>query len=155
MPDLASIRQAQSSDREPLVQMRVALWPESSAEEQAAEVDTWLSRSGPGKVPLTILLAEDSSGALTGFIEVGLRSHADGCDIAQPVGYIEGWFICEERRGRGAGRALMQAAEDWSRAQGAVEIASDALIDNLGSQDAHRALGFEEVDRCVHLRKRL
>ena len=49
----------------------------------------------------------------------------------------------------------MRAAEQWSRARGAVEIASDALIDNSQSQHAHRALGFEEVDRCVHLRKRL
>jgi aminoglycoside 6'-N-acetyltransferase I len=34
-------------------------------------------------------------------------------------------------------------------------MASDALIDNRPSEDAHRALGFEVVDRCVHLRKDL
>jgi aminoglycoside 6'-N-acetyltransferase I len=32
-------------------------------------------------------------------------------------------------------------------------MASDALIDNDGSQPAHEALGFEVVDRCVHFRK--
>jgi len=34
-------------------------------------------------------------------------------------------------------------------------MASDALIDNDGSQRAHGALGFEVVDRCVHFRKQL
>jgi aminoglycoside 6'-N-acetyltransferase I len=149
------IRRAQPWDREELVAMRVALWPESSAEEQASEVDAWLHRGASGTLPLEILVAVDSSGALAGFIEAGLRSHADGCDTTQPVGYVEGWFVAEAWRGRGVGRELMRAAEDWARAQGAVEMASDALIDNLGSQHAHRALGFVEVDRCVHLRKPL
>lgn len=155
MADSAHIRRAQASDREALVEMRVALWPESSSEEQRAEVDAWLGHDAGSTLPLTILVAEDSSGAVTGFLEVGLRSHADGCDTAHPVGYVEGWFVCEAWRGHGLGRELMRAAEEWARAEGAVEMASDALIDNLGSQDAHRALGFEEVDRCVHLRKRL
>ena len=47
----------------------------------------------------------------------------------------------------------MRAAEDWARAQGCVEMASDALIDNSESEKAHMALGFEVVDRCVHFRK--
>jgi aminoglycoside 6'-N-acetyltransferase I len=34
-------------------------------------------------------------------------------------------------------------------------MASDALIDNEPSIDAHEALGFEIVDRCVHFRKNL
>ncbi|HWG17323.1 MAG TPA: hypothetical protein VN678_05640 [Acidobacteriaceae bacterium] len=49
----------------------------------------------------------------------------------------------------------MRAAEEWARAHGAREMASDALIDNEPSELAHRALGFEVVDRCVHLRKSL
>jgi aminoglycoside 6'-N-acetyltransferase I len=47
----------------------------------------------------------------------------------------------------------MRSAEDWARAQGCREMASDALIDNEGSQRAHEALGFDVVDRCVHFRK--
>jgi aminoglycoside 6'-N-acetyltransferase I len=34
-------------------------------------------------------------------------------------------------------------------------MASDALIDNEPSQGAHKALGFEIVDRCVRFRKNL
>ena len=92
---------------------------------------------------------------MTGFLEVGLRSHADGCDTRQPVGFVEGWFVREEHRGQGVGRELMHAAEEWARAQGCLEMASDALIDNAGSEGAHTALGFEIVDRCIHFRKAL
>lgn len=49
----------------------------------------------------------------------------------------------------------MRASEDWARGLGCVEKASDALIDNQASQKAHQALGFAEVDRCVHFRKNL
>lgn len=108
-----------------------------------------------GTLPGTILVATDADERLGGFIEVGLRSHADGCDVARPVGFVEGWFVREEMRGQGIGKQLMKAAEAWSRAQGCREIASDALVDNLASQQAHSALGFETVDRCVHFHKSL
>jgi len=92
---------------------------------------------------------------LIGFVEVGLRSHADGCDPSQPVGYIEGWFVAEDHRHRGIGRKLLAKAEDWARSHRCVEMGSDAIIDNEPSQRAHEALGYEVVDRCVHYRKKL
>ena len=104
---------------------------------------------------MAILVSHDNDGKLTGFIEVGLRSHADGCDIAQPVGFVEGWFVHEAFRKQGIGAALMRAAEDWARQQSCREIASDTWIDDEMSIDAHQALGFEVVDRCVHFRKPL
>jgi len=143
------------SDRDELVEMRYLLWPESSLEEQRQEVDAELEGRNSVGLPKAILVSAGDDGRLTGFLEVGLRSHADGCDPAHPVGYVEGWFVRECWRGQGVGRELMQAAEEWARMQGCREIASDALIDNLGSQGAHGALGFEVVDRCVHYRKPL
>ena len=130
--------------------MRVLLWPDSSIEEQLSE----LNHAG-GNMPSIILVAEDEAGTLTGFVEVGLRSHADGCDTARPVGFVEGWFVHEPSRKLGVGRALMRAAEEWARAQGCREMASDTWIDHEDSQHAHEALGFEVVDRCVHYRKTL
>jgi aminoglycoside 6'-N-acetyltransferase I len=101
------------------------------------------------------LVSEEEHGALSGFLEVGMRSHADGCDTGRPVGFVEGWFVLEEYRGNGIGKELMHAAEAWARAQGCLEMASDALTDNSASERAHQALGFEVVDRCVHFRKAL
>lgn len=137
------------SDRDRVAEMRALLWPDGSFEEHRQE----LVRVS-GSLPSVILVAEDG-GTPVGFLEVGLRSHADGCDPARPVGFIEGWFVEEAYRLRGVGRELMRAAEDWARAQGCLELASDTWIDHEESQRAHAALGFEVVDRCVHFRKPL
>lgn len=64
-------------------------------------------------MPLTISVAEASDGTLVGFVEADLRSHVDGCNPVQAVGYIEGWYIAEEYRYRGIGRKLIAEAEDW------------------------------------------
>ena len=106
-------------------------------------------------MPLIIFVAEAQDGRMAGFIEVDLRSHADGCDPPQPAGYIEGWYVAEDFRHRGVGKKLVGQAEQWARDHGCIEIASDAFIDNDVSQRAHEALGYEVVDRCVHYRKRL
>ena len=50
------------------------------------------------------------------------------------------------------GRALVRAAEHWARAQGCMEMASDADPQNEASHRAHTACGFEDVGlvRCFH-----
>ena len=106
-------------------------------------------------MPLVIFVAEASDGTLAGFLEAGLRSHADGCDESCAVGYVEGWFVREEQRQLGIGAELLRAAEDWARSQGCKEMASDTQIDNVISQRAHEALGFEIAERSVLYRKRL
>ena len=124
-------------------------------EENLRELTAILGGEAIGTLPLVIFVAEGNEGAVLGFIEVGLRSHADGCDEQIPVGYVEGWFVRESHRRQGIGAQLVVAAEDWARSKGCVEIASDALIDNDPSQRAHESMGFEVVDRCVHYRKAL
>ncbi len=104
---------------------------------------------------LDIFVAETESGLLAGFLEVGLRSHADGCDPRRPVGFVEGWFVSESHRRKGVGRQLLEAAEDWARRQGCLEMASDTWMDHALSQRVHEALKFEVVDRCIHYRKAL
>ena len=133
--------------------MASLLWPEASIEELRDELNTFLNGQPAATLPSTVLVSCDATGALTGFIEVALRSHADGCDTAQPVGFIEGWYVHEHLRHQGIGRALVHAAEEWSRQQGCREMASDTWIDHEDSQLAHQAIGFEVVDRCVHFRK--
>jgi aminoglycoside 6'-N-acetyltransferase I len=133
--------------------MRHALWPDGSIEEHALETERMLSRTA-SSTPLIVFVAE-LDGRLIGFIEIGIRSHADGCNPLHHVGYVEGWYVDETHRQQGIGRALMHAAEHWSREHGCLEIASDALIENIESQHAHEALGYVVVDRCVHYRKPL
>jgi aminoglycoside 6'-N-acetyltransferase I len=135
--------------------MRTLLWHDTPLEEHLGELDDLLRLGTNGTLPMAILVALDQAGTPIGFLEVGLRSHADGCNPARPVGFVEGWFVQEASRNCGVGRELMRAAEEWARAQGCREMASDTWIDNEGSQRAHEALGFRVVDRCVNYRKEL
>jgi aminoglycoside 6'-N-acetyltransferase I len=149
------VRVARAEDREELAGLRAALWPEASAEEHANELLAILENSTFGTMPLIELVAAESGGKLIGFLEVGLRSHADGCDPSHAVGYVEGWYVVESCRKRGIGRKLLVAAEDWARGQGCAEMASDALVGNEMSQRVHESLGYAVVDRCVRYRKTL
>jgi aminoglycoside 6'-N-acetyltransferase I len=45
------------------------------------------------------------------------------------------------------------AVLEWARRSGCTELASDALLDNEVSHAMHWALGFEETERVVCLRK--
>lgn len=106
-------------------------------------------------MPTAIFVAECENQMLAGFLETGLRSHADGCDPSRAVGFIEGWYVRAGYRRRGIGKSLVTAAEEWARGKGCREMASDTLIENHSSQEAHEALGYAVVDRCVHYRKSL
>ena len=131
------------------------LWPDGSVAEHAKELAALLAGNFPGPLPGIVLLAEELGNQAVGFIEVNLRSHADGCNPSRPAGYIEGWYVAPAYRRRRVGAKLVAAAEDWARNEGCTEMASDAWLDALDSQHAHEALGFEVVDRCVHYRKDL
>jgi aminoglycoside 6'-N-acetyltransferase I len=63
--------------------------------------------------------------------------------------------VDEDLRGQGIGKALVDAAEDWARAQGLTEMASDTWLDNEVSIQAHLKMGYEEAERLVHFIKKL
>jgi aminoglycoside 6'-N-acetyltransferase I len=148
------VRLAVLTDLEAVARQFHALWPDGALEEHEKEAEAILDGRPPSTLPLVVFVAQVEE-AVAGFVEVGLRSHADGCDTLRPVGFIEGWYVEPEHRQRGVGRALIQAAEEWARSNGCTEVASDTWIDEAASQQAHQALGFEVVDRCVHYRKPL
>ena len=61
----------------------------------------------------------------------------------------------EDLRGQGVGKALVKTAEDWARAQGLHEMASDTWLENEVSIAAHLKMGYEEVERLIHFAKTL
>jgi aminoglycoside 6'-N-acetyltransferase I len=145
-----SVREILESDRDSWVEMRDALWPGSRADHQS-ETQQYFAAPHPRRMRVFIAEAE---GRIVGFLELDLRSYAPEC-TSSPVPFIEGWYVEPAMQRQGVGRALVEAAEAWARAAGHDEIASDAEIDNGGSIAAHRALGYEEVDRVVCFRKAL
>jgi aminoglycoside 6'-N-acetyltransferase I len=146
------IRPYESSDLAEWMRMRRELWPELPAEEtaQRADCNAWLARNNA----IVLVAQRADTSRLAGFIEVGEREFADGCDTS-PVAYLEGWFVDEDCRGQGVGAQLVRAAEDWAIAKGYREFASDALLENLPSQRAHNSVGFVEVERAVRYAKQL
>ena len=149
------IRLAQPADRAPLAALFHALWPEGPVEEHSRELEAILSGNPLGTLPLVVFVAEANDKSLLGFLEVGLRSHADHCDSAHPVGYVEGWYVTDTHRNCSIGKQLLAAAEDWARSQGCTEMASDTQIGNELSQRVHQSLGYEIVERAILFRKAL
>ena len=140
------IRPAQEADRESWERMRDALWP-SPAREHGGEIERYFA--GELHEPLEVLIAFDDRGDPLGFIELSIRSYAEGC-LTDHVAFVEGWYVEPEARGLGVGAALIGAAETWARSQGCTELASNAEVENLSSAAAHRAVGFTEtgIVRC-------
>lgn len=129
--------------------MRAALWPDVTPEKHRTEMAE--NRSSP---TWTVFVADRGDGRLGGFLELGERERADGCNTS-PVAYVEGWYVDPDLRLAGVGRALVLAAEQHAAAAGYREIASDCVLSNGVSLAAHLALGFEEVERLIHFRKTL
>ena len=144
------VRRAVPSDSSQWAALRQALWPPEEPGEHEREIAAFFA--GTLHDVADVFLAIDESGRAVGFAEVSLRSHAESCH-STPVAYLEGWFVDEAVRRSGVGAALIEAVEAWGRSQGCHEMASDTELDNVISQQAHQALGFEEVDRVVCFRK--
>lgn len=143
------IRPVAAADHSEWLRMRHALWPKHELEDLIYEMERLLADS-----TTPVFVVERPDGRLGGFIEAGARKYADGCDTS-PVGYIEGWYVDEDLRNQGLGKALVTAAENWAREQGLREIASDTWLDDDASIKAHLALGYKEVERLVHFAKTL
>jgi aminoglycoside 6'-N-acetyltransferase I len=143
------VRRAAPADAAAWLSMRCALWPEGSESEHGAEIARYFA--GQLQQPLETLLAF-AGGRPVGFAELSIRSYAEDC-VTDRVAYLEGWYVVPDARRTGVGRALVEAAEAWGRAQQCAEFASDALIENDVSAAAHRALGFEETVRIRCFRK--
>ena len=136
------VRPVAPSDRSAWLSMRVALWPdEDSPDGHAREIERFFD--GGLSMPLAVLVAEIDDTPV-GFVELSIRNYAEDC-VTGNVAYLEGWYVVPEHRRRGVGRALIAASEDWGRAQGCTEFASDAVAENADSARAHAALGFTET----------
>jgi aminoglycoside 6'-N-acetyltransferase I len=144
-----NIRLATAEDMHDWLRMRLLLWPEIEGEDLFPEMVRMLAD------PTTpVFVLERPDGGLGGFLEAGTRKYAEGC-VTAPVGYIEGWFVDADLRGRGLGHALVRRAEDWARSQGLEEMGSDTWLDNDVSIRAHLAMGYQEVERLIHFAKTL
>ena len=136
---------AASADQEEWAALRAALWPDAD--------DRDIARMLKEPARFAAFIARETNGHAIGFAEASLRhDYVNGCDTS-PVGFLEGIYVAPPFRRLGVAASLIRAVEQWTIAQGARELASDALIDNVDSHRMHAALGFLETERVVCFRK--
>src|ERR1700754_4657047 len=132
-----TITECTATDLEDWVALRVALWPDYAADELREGAAAML-----GAGAMLVVIARPPEGEPAGFAEASLRrDYVNGCETS-PVAFLEGIYVVPEQRHRGVARALITAIENWARAQGVSELASDALLENSDSHAMHEALGF-------------
>lgn len=148
------IRHVEPRDRAEWLRLLLALYEKTHESDHLPGIGAFFAGAESGTLlPVTVFVAERPGGRLSGVLELSVREYAEGCEGATP--YIESWFVDPDVRRSDVGRALLAVAEHWALEHGYAELASDALLDNVVSQRAHAAVGFEEVERAVHFRKRL
>lgn len=147
-PALRAYRSA--TDRQELIRMRIALWPDCPAAMHRYEMRSLAQRSRVRG----ILVLDRGNGRLGGFIELSVRPRVDG-SMSDRLGYVEGWYVDPDLRDAGWGRRMIRAAGIWTAARGLTELGSDAELAQAGAMRAHRACGFRETFRLVHFLKNL
>lgn len=142
------IRQALPADRDALLPLVLALWPSHTAEEMACELQGQLAQEDT----LFLLAYNDTS---CGFAQCSLRHDYVEGTHSSPVGYLEGIYVAPEAREHGVARALVAQCEDWARARGCAEFASDCELPNTQSLAFHLKIGFQEANRIICFTKAL
>jgi aminoglycoside 6'-N-acetyltransferase I len=147
----AQVEKCGSSGLEDWGALRRALWPHEPAQDLLRQAEALLAR--PDRA--VAFLARAPDGAAVGFAEATLRhEYVNGCSTS-PVAFLEGLYVRESWRRRGAARRLTEAVERWALDLGCAELGSDTYLDYVESQQMHAALGFEEMERVVCYRKRI
>ena len=141
------VEELDQSELQHWLDLRCLLWPDDSAS-HSSDITRYFS--GQNEHIERVWGVRSGGSSLIGFLELSLRSYAEGTGDS-PVPYVEGWFVRADARGKGAGKALMEKAMDWSSSRGFAHLASDTELSNEGSIRAHRAVGFIEVGRQVAL----
>jgi aminoglycoside 6'-N-acetyltransferase I len=151
MPPGTRIVRCTSLDQSGWLEFRRALWPDATADDHRGYMA--ISLAQPER--FLQLMMYGPANEPVGFIEGSIRGDYVNGTETSPVGFVEGVYVTPGWRRRGVARALFDAIGDWARARGCRELASDALLDNTASQQAHRALGFRETERVVYFVRRL
>jgi len=143
------IERCSSLDQPGWLDMRLALWPDATADDHRGYMA--ISLAQPERYLQLMMYGEN--GQPLGFIEGSIRSDYVNGTESSPVGFVEGVYVAPVWRRKGVARQLYAAIGDWAKARGCRELASDALVDNQVSQRAHRSLGFRETERVVYFTK--
>jgi len=132
-----------------VVLLALALWPDHTEAEITEEFAELLEDPGAA------VFLHEADGRAVGFAQVQLRhDYVEGTENS-PVGFLEGIYVEEAFRGRGAAGELLKACEHWAKEKGCAEFASDCELHNTGSLAWHLRQGFTEANRIICFVKQL
>jgi ribosomal protein S18 acetylase RimI-like enzyme len=125
--------------------IRAGNWNPEEAEERAARETNELLPDGVDTAGMVLLVGE-TAGGVVGLVWVG----------AAPAGR-SGWWIYDievvpAQRGRGYGRALLEAAEREAQLRGAESIGLNVFGGNDAARGLYESSGYEVA--ATHMRKR-
>lgn len=89
---------------------------------------------------------------VVGTVDVRVRLIAGNALVLERrVGYLLQLVVDEAARGRGIGRALMEAAADWARRGGCNSVELGVYEFNAPALALYRSLGYETLSRRMSL----
>jgi len=94
-----SVRPVRETDLKEWLRLRKTLWDATSDDDHHNEIVDIVGHPESQFV----LVAEHEVGKLIGFLEVSIRPFVEDC-ATDHVGYLEGWYVEPDVRGRGIGR---------------------------------------------------
>ncbi|MFC6715411.1 GNAT family N-acetyltransferase [Branchiibius cervicis] len=123
----------------------------SKAAAQANSDATWSGLVPDGIHPIDgneIMIARDADGDRVGVLWMAVRERG-----GEQYAWIYDIEVDPDARNRGYGRALMLAAEDWTREKGLTSLQLNVFGGNTPARALYRSLGF--VENAVQMSKRV
>lgn len=123
-----------------LTEFNLPSWREAK---QMNSVDTEvLSRVLLTNPPESIIfVAEDSDNNRLGFIHLNV---SDDYYVSEKHGHISDIIVAPEGEGRGVGKALMAAGEEWARKQGFKWLTLNVFSHNERARKLYEKMGYGE-----------
>ena len=141
------IKEAKKADCTVLAELALNMWHDHQLSELREEFE------GLTEAEDSVCFIKYADGKPVGFAQCQLRrDYVEGTETS-PVGYLEGIFILEGYRLRGYAKALLLRCQEWAKAKGCSEFASDCELGNDESLRFHIAMGFFETNRIICFKK--
>jgi len=143
------VRKATNIESRVLAEMAIQIWDSNIIDELEAEIIETLNDEQ------SAFFIKYVNNVPVGFARCGLRTdYVEGTE-SSPVGYLEGIFVREDYRNNGYAKEMLFTCEMWAKNMGCTEFASDCELDNIGSLNFHKAMGFDEANRIICFKKRI
>jgi ribosomal protein S18 acetylase RimI-like enzyme len=143
-----AIRQAAAADQQALGRFGAALLRQHHASDPRRFIGAEHPEAGYGRFLVSqiggersnVLVAEDA-GTVVGYVFADVEP-TNWMELRGPCGVIQDVYVDEHARGRGAGRALLQAAIEWIHAHGRRQVVLLTKTRNERAQRLFATLGF-------------